>query len=57
MCHTWEYELIKRAYTEEMQRRRQKDEAVKAEKPAAAPPKPLAPQPQPQVRVKTPIPA
>jgi hypothetical protein len=55
MCHAWEYELIRKAYAEEMERRRRKEEATKAEKPAAAPPRPY--DPQPQVRIKTPIPA
>lgn len=55
MCHGWEYELIRKAYADEMRQRRQKEEAAKAEKPAAAPPKPY--EPQPQVGVKTPVPA
>ena len=54
MCHAWEYELIRKAYAEEMERRR-KEEAAKTEKPAVAPPGPF--DPQPQVRIKTPIPA
>jgi hypothetical protein len=55
MCHAWEYELIRKAYAEEMERRRRKEEATQAEKPAAPPPRPY--DPQPQVRIKTPIPA
>lgn len=54
MCHAWEYELIRKAYAEEMERRR-KNEAATAGKPVAAPAKPY--DPQPQVRIKTPIPA
>jgi hypothetical protein len=54
MCHAWEYELIRKAYAEEMERRR-KEEGAKTEKPAVAPPGPF--DPQPQVRIKTPIPA
>jgi hypothetical protein len=54
MCHAWEYELIRKAYADEMERRR-KEEAAKSEKPAATPPTPY--DPQPQVRIKTPIPA
>jgi len=54
MCHAWEYELIRKAYAEEMERRRKQEEAARAEKPAAVP-GPF--DPQPQVRIKTPIPA
>jgi hypothetical protein len=54
MCHAWEYELIRKAYAEEMERRRN-EEAAKAVKPGIAPAKPY--DPQPQVRIETPIPA
>ena len=58
MCHAWEYELIRKAYAEEMQRRHEKDEAAKRERPSSAPvPEPFDQQPQPQTRVKTPVPA
>jgi hypothetical protein len=55
MCHAWEYDLIRKAYAEEMQRRRQKEEVAKHESPAGPAPKPF--DPQPHVRIKTPIPA
>lgn len=55
MCHAWEYELIRKAYAEEMERRRKEEEAARAEKPASAPPRPY--DPQPQVRIEPPIPA
>lgn len=58
MCHAWEYELIRKAYAEEMQHRRDKEEAAKRERPSSGPvPEPFDPQPQPPVRVKTPVPA
>ena len=54
MCHAWEYELIRKAYAEEMQRRHEKEEAAKREPPAAPVSKPF--DPQPQVKIKIPIP-
>jgi hypothetical protein len=54
MCNAWEYELIRKAYAEEMERRR-KEEAVKRENPSAPVPKPF--DPQPQVGTRTPVPA
>jgi hypothetical protein len=54
MCHPWEYELIKKAYLEEAQRRRKEEAAQRDDAPAAVP-RPF--DPQPQVKIKTPIPA
>jgi hypothetical protein len=53
MCHPWEYELIKKAYLEEAQRRRN-EEAAQRDAPVSVP-RPF--DPQPQVKIKTPIPA
>jgi hypothetical protein len=55
MCHAWEYELIRKAYAEEMERRRRQEETAKRDNPSAPVPKPF--DPQPQVGTRTPVPA
>jgi hypothetical protein len=51
MCHAWEYELIKRAYAEEMQRRNRQDKEVPRQEDAGKPAEPA-----PRVRDKEPMP-
>ena len=54
MCHGYEFEMLKRAYAEELARRnREKAEAQKKESATTAPAKPSAPAP----RNKEPVPA
>ena len=56
MCHGYEFEMLKRAYAEELARRnREKAEAQKKESATTAPPKPTAP--APRIRDKEPVPA
>jgi hypothetical protein len=53
MCHAWEYESIKKAYAEEMERRR-KEEAARSQAAPASLPQSKPAQPQPRVRDKEP---
>ncbi len=55
MCHAWEYELIRKAYAEEMQRRRRQEEAAQPKGSMVDAPKPREPQPGP--RDTEPVPA
>ena len=57
MCHDWEFEMVRKAYLEQMARRKREEESAQKKPAPAAAPAPAKPAEAPRVTDKDPVPA
>jgi len=57
MCHDWEFEMVRKAYLEQMARRKREEESAQKKPAPAATPAPAKPAEAPRVTDKDPVPA
>ncbi len=57
MCHDWEFEMVRKAYLEQMARRKREEEAAQKKPAPVVTPAPAKPAEAPRVTDKEPVPA